>query len=227
MSRSVHPRSSATGMLDAIAVTPERAAGWMDESEPTCQEMDLSVRLGRLDRGAWRSFYLAHRRLVTAVLAASVGYGEGLDDVVQEVFVTAVRLVRSGRVRLQGDPAGLRAWLLAIARRVARTEARGRSRADARRTEYDWDAHGAAPVDPVLTQTLARARELVGRLPERLRTVWVLRHLEHMTIEEAARATDISPATVKRRLGRADERFLRLALRDPVVRDYLGLGGSR
>jgi RNA polymerase sigma-70 factor (ECF subfamily) len=209
-------------MLDAIAVTPERVAGWTCESEPVGGETDLAVRLGRLDRAAWKSFYLGHRRLVTAVVAASVGYGAGLDDVVQEVFMTAVRLVRSGRVRLRGDPAGLRAWLLAITRRVARTEARGRSRADARRIEYDGKGAGAAPADPVLVQTLARARELVGRLPERLRVVWVLRRLEHMTVEEVARATDMSPATVKRRLGRAEERFLRLAMRDPVVRDYLG-----
>ena len=215
-------------MLDAIAVTPERMAGWMCESGPSShREMDLSVRLGRLDRRAWRSFYLGHRRLVSAVVAASVGYGEGLDDVVQEVFVTAVRLVRSGRVLLRGDPAGLRAWLLAITRRVARSEARGRSRADARRIEHDWEGHGAAAADPVLVQTLERARELVGRLPERLRSVWVLRHLERMTIEEVAQTTDLSPATVKRRLGRAEERFLRLALRDPVVREYLGHGGAQ
>jgi RNA polymerase sigma factor (sigma-70 family) len=213
-------------MLDAIAVTPARLAGWAHASDALGRDAELCARLGRLDPWAWKAFYLQHRRLVSAVAAASVGYGEGLDDAVQEVFVTAVRLVRSGRVRLRGDPEGLRAWLLEITRRVARAEARGRMRARARRAEYDGEGYGAAPPDPALVETLERTRELVALLPDRLRTAWVLRHLEHMTIDEVALATGVSPATVKRRFGRAEQRFLRLAESDPVVRDYLRHGGA-
>lgn len=229
MTRSVPPRSSeaTTRMLDAIAATPEQVTGWMREPGAISRDTELSAGLMRLDRSAWKPFYLENRRLVSGVVAATVGYGEGLDDLVQEVFVTAISLVRTGRVRLEGDRAGLRAWLLAIARRVARTAARGRRRMHARRGECDWEGHGALPVDPSLVQTLRRARELLAGLPDRLRVPWVLRHLEHMTIDEAALVIGVSPATVKRRLGRAEQRFRRLAQRDPVVRDYVDHGGSK
>jgi RNA polymerase sigma factor (sigma-70 family) len=230
MTHSIHPRSSAatTAMLDVLTTTPERVTGWLHESGAISRDMELSARLGRLERGAWTSFYLEHRRLVSAVLAAAVGHGEGLDDddLVQEVFVTAVSLVRSGRVGLHGDPVGLRAWLLAITRRVARTEARSRRRTRARRTEYDWEGHGVPAADPALVQALGRARALLATLPDRLRIPWILRHFERMTINETALATGVSSATVKRRLGRAEKRFRRLAQADPAVRDYLRHGGS-
>jgi RNA polymerase sigma-70 factor, ECF subfamily len=213
-------------MLDAIAATPERVTEWMCDSGAIRPDTELSARLGRLERGAWKAFYLEHRRLVSAVVAAIAGYGDGLDDLVQEVFVTAVRLVRTGRVHLEGDRAGLRAWLLAITRRVACTEARGRSRARARRADYDCERQGTAPLEPELVEALRRARQLLTQLPDRLRIPWILRHLEHMTIDEAAVAMGVSPATVKRRIGRAEQRFLRLAESDPVVRDYRGRGGS-
>jgi RNA polymerase sigma-70 factor (ECF subfamily) len=211
-------------MLDVMAAVPERVTGWMRDSGAPGRETDLSARLGRLDRSAWKSFYLEHRRLVSAVLASAIGYGEDLDDVVQDVFVTAVSLVGSGNVRLVGDRAGVRAWLLEITRHLGRAEARRRHRTCTRRIEYE--DQGTAPPDPALAQTCKRALELVAELPDRLRFPWVLRNLERMTIDEVALATGLSPATVKRRLGRADARFRRLALRDPVVRDYLRRGGS-
>jgi RNA polymerase sigma-70 factor (ECF subfamily) len=211
-------------MMDVIAAAPGRATGWM--SGAFSPDTEISARLGRLDRSAWTSFYLEHRRLVSAVLASVIGYGESLDDVVQEVFVTAVSLVRCGHVRLEGDRAGIRAWLLAITRRLARAEARRRKSTCTRRIEYDWESHGAARPDPALVQVLRRAQQLLADLPDRLRIPWVLRHLEQMTIDEAALATGVSTATVKRRLGRAEERFRHLALRDPIVRDYLRHGGS-
>jgi RNA polymerase sigma-70 factor (ECF subfamily) len=211
-------------MLEMIVEAPGRATGWMDDSGTFGREAELSARLNRLDRGAWKSFYLEHRRLVSAVLATLIGYADELDDVVQEVFVTALSLVRCGRVRLKGDEAGVRAWLLAITRRLARAEARRRRTSRTRQIEYDWESHGAAPPDPALAQALRRAEQLLGGLPDRLRIPWVLRNLERMTIEEVALATGVSMATVKRRVGRAEGHFRQLALRDPVVQDYLRHG---
>jgi RNA polymerase sigma factor (sigma-70 family) len=212
-------------MLDVIAAVPERVTGWMGDSAAPSSDADLSARLGRLERSAWRSFYLEHRRLVSAVLGSAIGYGEGLDDVVQDVFVKALGLVRSG-VRLRGDRTGVRAWLLEITRHLGRAEARRRARTRARRIEYDGEDHGTAHPDPALAQVSDRALTLVAELPDRLRIPWVLRNLERMTIDEVALATGLSPATVKRRLGRADAQFRHRALGDPVVGDYLRRGGS-
>jgi RNA polymerase sigma-70 factor (ECF subfamily) len=213
-------------MLDAIGATSPQPTGQVADFEATSREETICARLERLDRAAWESFYLENRRLVGATLASFLGYGTELDDLVQEVFVTAVSLVQSKKVRLRGDPAGLRAWLLAIADRLAHAEARRRKRARATRAEHDCESLAAPPADPALAETLQHTQQLLGELPYRLRIPWVLRNLERMTIPEAAATLGVSTATIKRRLTSADQRFRRLALRDPTLREYLEPRGS-
>jgi RNA polymerase sigma-70 factor (ECF subfamily) len=60
--------------------------------------------------------------------------------------------------------------------------------------------------------------EALGSLGEKYREVFVLRDMQHLSIEETARTLGISPASVKTRLLRA-----RLMLRDLLAP---GLGGS-
>jgi RNA polymerase sigma-70 factor (ECF subfamily) len=182
----------------------------------------LDVRLQALDRGAWRDLYVAHRRLVRGVLAGCVGYSAELDDLTQQVFLTATSLVQSGRVVLRGDASGVRAWLVAIAARHGMAERR-------RRRSAPQPLLDEAPVpeeidvglDPIAHQALSRARAAWERLPEAVRLIWCLRRLERMTIDEIAAAVELSPATVKRRLVDADRQFAAMAEADPVLRDYL------
>jgi RNA polymerase sigma factor (sigma-70 family) len=182
----------------------------------------FASRLQALDREAWKALYLQNRRLVRGVLAARVGFGPELEDLLQQVFATAATLVRDGRVSLRGDAAGLRSWLVAVAIRLGFAEHRRRRAAPCEEVE---NAEGAqAHTDPVARQTLRRARSLWQRLPERLQVPWLLRRLEHMTIDEIAAALSISAATAKRRITEADGRFEAMAKRDPVVRDYLRRG---
>jgi RNA polymerase sigma-70 factor (ECF subfamily) len=181
----------------------------------------FASRLQALEPRAWEALYLQNRRLVRGVLAAHVGYGAELEDLTQQVFATAATLVRDGKTELRGEAAGLRSWLAAIAQRVGCAERRRR-----RLAPGDEAAETAAPLDadPVTRQALRRARALWQQLPERLQAPWLLRRLEHMTIDEIAGALSISPATVKRRVAEADERFDAMAARDPVLRDYLPRG---
>jgi RNA polymerase sigma factor (sigma-70 family) len=188
-------------------------------------EMALTVRLQALDPDAWEALYVHNRRLVRGVLAGIIGYGPELDDLTQQVFATAATLVRGGRVALHGDATGVRAWLAAIADRLGRGELR---RIRAARQTLTADEPVGSPeggADPVARQTLRHARAAWERLPDRLQTPWLLRHLERMTIDEIAATTAMSAATVKRRLAEADERFAALADGDPVLRDYFRRGG--
>ncbi len=173
---------------------------------------------------AWRRFFLRHRRLVRGVLATCVGYTAELEDLTQQVFVTAASLVRSGRVSLRGDEGGLRAWVAAIAVRVGYAEQRRR------RTSGLVLASEATPgpsdLDPEARQVLEHACSVWERLPGRLRVPWLLRHLERFTVAKIASVLGISPATVKRRLRLADSQFRALANADPVLREYLGTAGA-
>jgi RNA polymerase sigma-70 factor (ECF subfamily) len=190
------------------------------EPEPA-EDAGFAARLQALDARAWEALYLRNRRLVRGVLAAHVGYGPEVEDLTQQVFATAATLVRDAKVELRGDAAGIRSWLAAIAQRLGFAERRRRRLApgeDAAETAAPRDA------DPVARQALRHARALWQQLPERLQAPWLLRRLEHMTIDEIAAALSISPATVKRRVAEADDRFDAMAERDPVLRDYLPRG---
>jgi RNA polymerase sigma factor (sigma-70 family) len=195
------------------------------ESEAAARPHSLPALLQRLDREAWKHFYLEHRRLVRGILASVSGYGPELDDLTQQVFATAANLVRSGAVVLRGQPSGLRAWLAAIADRHGRDERRRRRSALHASIPNDVGERVAAGLDPVIYQTLCHARQVWERLPEPLESPWILRHLERMTVDEIARTLEISAATVKRRLTQADAQFQAMADLDPVLVDYFRDGG--
>jgi RNA polymerase sigma factor (sigma-70 family) len=222
--------SRNSGLAPLVLVTSWWAVG-MPEGEARgarpavartlAEESPLAARLQALDRETWKAFFTAQRRLVRGILAGCVGYGADVEDLTQQVFVTAASLVQSGRVVLRGDESGMRAWLAAIADRIGRAERRrlGVARTALGQEGNDADAGGRG-LDPVIYQTLCRARSAWERLPERLQSFWRLRHLERMTIEEVAAATSASCATVKRRLTQADRLFSAMVQADPVLRDY-------
>jgi RNA polymerase sigma-70 factor (ECF subfamily) len=90
-----------------------------------------------------------------------------------------------------------------------------------------------AAESPVTTTLRAEMRELLERrideLPVAFRTVFVMREVEEMTVDETAAALAIPPATVRTRLFRA-RALLRNALANDVdvaTRDVFGFAGSR
>ncbi len=215
----MHRTSVLQKIEPAAALAP-----WPGGSSVATVDAARCARLQDLEKSSWEDFYVAQRRLVAVVLAGSLGYGQGLDDLVQEVFVTAVGLVKSNRCRLHGDGSGLKAWLVAIAIRVAKTELRRRQRARSRLVDQDSSQLPSPLRDPERVQLLRAAQRLLMSFPEKLQVPWILRHLERMTVDEIASALAVSPATVKRRLGKAEDRFQRGARRDPVLCDYLESG---
>ena len=61
---------------------------------------------------------------------------------------------------------------------------------------------------------------MLDRLPAKERVVFVLRAIEGMDVTEVAAVCDVSVATVKRRSKTGQARFFRLAMRDPVLREF-------
>ena len=211
-------------MLQVSGFPISRAA----ECLPGHEHLDAAIcrRLQELDTESWGQFYLQHRRLIRGVLAGHLGYGADLEDVAQQVFVTAFSSVTARKVELAGDESGLRAWLVAIAIRLAYAERRRRSRFDTRSEPYELAHEMLPPCDPVRAEVFRRAREVIMQLPNRLQTPWLLRHFERMSLDEIASSVGVSLATVKRRLTSADARFRKLAQRDAVLREHLSDGGD-
>lgn len=213
-------------MLQVIHIPSERRPPLKAVGAAHHTTASLAERLQELELDAWESLYVTHRRLIRSVLVGHLGYSGDLEDVTQQVFETALRLVSARKVQLSGDTSSMRAWLVAIALRLSRAERRRQSKAWLNSEQWDLRNSCAEPLDPASMQLLRRAHRVVMQLPSRLRSPWLLRHLERMSLDEISKSTGVSLATVKRRLVAADRRFQKLAECDPVLREHLQPGGA-
>lgn len=143
--------------------------------------------------------YRAYSRYVAAIALRLLGSDDEVDDVVQEVFVVAMRGLRGLR-----EPAAIRGWLATIAVRIARRKLRRRRL----RAIVGLDAAPdytqlavAAGQDKALL--IARAYRILDRLPVDERIAWMLRHVEGESLDSVATICGCSLATAKRRIARA------------------------
>jgi RNA polymerase sigma-70 factor (ECF subfamily) len=161
------------------------------------------VLLERMRRGNERAFaelYGRHARYLAGAVYRILGNDADLDDIVQETFVDAA----------DGPPPEpeieVRAWLVRIAVRHAR-------KILARRRRRRWlglEIQRTAPavVDPRQSE-IGDLYDALDRLDPDLRIPWILSRIEGDSLEEVAKYCGVSLATVKRRIGKADERLER------------------
>lgn len=129
---------------------------------------------------------------------------EAVDDAAQEVFMIASRRLASI------EPGKERAFLYGTAVRVASTARRTSLR---RRAQPPDEAGDPADTTPAADELVDRKRarelldELVARLPDDTRPVFVLYELEGLTMDEIATCLELPPGTVASRLRRAREVF--------------------
>lgn len=171
-------------------------------------EAELVALFRARDAGAVR--YVAtcnNQRLFRAAWAVLQDSAEA-EDAVQSAYLKAFAAIDTfeGRSKLS-------TWLT----RIVINEARVRRRSARRRAALlghamppgtdigeEVDAAYQTPEQHVANVQLRKALEqALGSLPQIYRTVFILREIEGMTVEETAAALDILPATVKTRLFRA------------------------
>ena len=170
------------------------------------------------------AFYDCYAERVRRILTRILGGDQDLADVHHETFVRALGSIASVR-----DPSRLTAWVTSVAVLSAKTCLQRRSR---RRwlvlTEPDalaaLDAR-APSAEPTVREALAATYQVLDRLPTPERIVFALRFIEGMQLAELSEACGISLATGKRRLARAEQRFLGLARRHPVLAEWVVKGG--
>ena len=63
--------------------------------------------------------------------------------------------------------------------------------------------------------------EILDRMPIKERVAFALRFIDGMTLPDAAEACETSLATLKRRLSRAERRFVEAARRRPNLESWL------
>jgi RNA polymerase sigma-70 factor (ECF subfamily) len=195
----------------------------------------LALRAAGGDRTAFELVMRRHNRRLYRLARASLRDDAEAEDAVQDAYLSAFRSI--GQFR---GEAALSTWLS----RLVLNECLNRVRRQARRdnvvpmvhpsSESELDTMGASTADPP-DKALMRSemRTLLERkldeLPEAFRTVFVLRCVEEMSVEETAQCLDIPEATVRSRHFRARS-LLRESLAreiDLAERDVFEFGGSR
>lgn len=205
-------------------------------STPLLEEDDQALvrRVVSGDRSAFELVMRRHNRRLYRLARATLKDDAEAEDALQEAYLHAYRSM----AQFRGD-ATLSTWLA----RVLLNECFGRLRRDVRRQNIIPIAGSHSEIDvdtmpdndtesPDKALIRAEMRELLERkldeLPAAFRTVFVLRSVEEMSVEEAARCLDISEATVRSRHFRARS-LLRESLSqeiDLAERDVFEFGGA-
>lgn len=133
-----------------------------------------------------------------------LGRDEEVDDVVQEVFLSAMSGLKSLR-----DPTAVRAWLKTVTVRTARRRLYKRRikamlRLDVHKDVGDIASPGASPEDHA---TLRGIYSVLDRMPVEHRLAWTLRHVEGESLPSVATLVGCSLATAKRRIAAAQARL--------------------
>lgn len=178
------------------------------------QGTPLSTVSGEED-AAFAQLLAEFRPALLRYFSRRVHAAQEVEDLVHDVLV---RLVRN---RQFADRAGARGYVFETANSVLVDYIRRRSTTAARaRTEIDLDAHEGEDLGPerVLQgkQELSLATAILMELPERTRTIFILRRIEGMRFADIAARLGISVSGVEKHMQRAIAKLM----------DGLGKGAS-
>ena len=202
-------------------------------------DSEIARRIARGERDAFEVLMRRYNQTLYRTARSILRDDAEAEDAVQEVYLLAYRAMGAFR----GD-AKLSTWLI----RIVVNEAIARSRKRSRRAQIIQLSSGApepeadvpeenmsesTPEQPehaaMRTQTRRLLETKIDALPEAFRTVFVLRALEELTVEETAASLGIPVATVRTRYFRA-KGLLREALArevDFAFGDAFAFAGGR
>lgn len=175
-----------------------------------------ALKAGHQD--AYAALYDRFGEHVRRVLVRILGFDEELGDLLQEVFLQAFASI--GALR---EPDRLQAWLTRIAVFTARGCIRRRSRRRwLRLVPPEHVPEQIAPqADAEDREALRLTYEVLDHLPAEERIAFSLRFIEGLELTEVADACDVSLATIKRKLAKAEQRFVALARRRAPLAGWL------
>ena len=169
---------------------------------------DADVMSRRLESEDFNGIVLLHQKQIYRILFCLVRDLDAADTLTQECFLRAFR--KRGSFRGESS---LSTWLVRIAINLAHDHNRNRRlafwRKVARTDRIDaaraFDAHRSPEQALLNSERLNVIQSAVETLSDRQRSIFLLRYVEDMTLEEIAGAMNLKPGTVKSHLFRATE----------------------
>jgi RNA polymerase sigma-70 factor (ECF subfamily) len=188
---------------------------------PLREEDDAAIVAGVIagEPGAAGRMWDRHAPLVRRILRRMLGPVD-VEDGVQDAFLRLFRDLASLR-----DPSALRSFLIGITLHVAKSELRRRRAKRWLRLSDD----GVLAEADVLAEderhepraAVQRLYEVLDRVSDERRMVFVLRFVEGLELAELSAVLDCSLATTKRRVADAAQRVCHLAASDPLLAPYI------
>jgi RNA polymerase sigma-70 factor (ECF subfamily) len=174
--------------------------------------------------GAKAAFFHRHATYVERVITRVIGFDGELSDIVQDVFLNALSSLHTLK-----NAGALRPWLAQVATLTARKVLRTRSRRRWLRLFVDQEDEKSVErvtngTDLATLRALAAVYAVLEELPADEHIAFALRYIEGMEIAEVASACRVSLSTAKRRLQRAERRFIDKARQRPELGEWLGRG---
>ena len=198
-------------------------------------DLSLARRIAAGDRSAFAGVMAQHNQRLYRLARAMLRDRAEAEDALQDGYLRAYRTI----AQFRGE-AALGTWLARLVLNECLARVRRRARRDNIVTMVS--ANAETDVSNIAGDDGHRPDRLVGRdqlravlerkvdeLPESFRTVFVLRSVEELTVEETAQSLGLPEATVRSRYFRARSR-LREALAqelDLAERNVFEFGGSR
>ena len=179
-------------------------------------DAEMAERIASGDMAALQYLMRRHNQALYRTARSILKDDAEAEEAVQEAYVLAYRAIN----RFRGD-AKLSTWLIRIVVNAAIRRARKLNRSaevidlvadptDTRETggsSLEADMNENAPEQPERAALRAETRRLIeakiNQLPDAFRTVFVLRAVEEMTVDETAACLGIPEATVRTRYFRA------------------------
>jgi RNA polymerase sigma-70 factor (ECF subfamily) len=143
---------------------------------------------------------------VFAVALSKLGNSHDAEDVKQEVFIEAWRNMKKFR-----NPDNISGWLFKATTNRCRDHFRRKSRRKSREEKFVEAAPTPSSRAPEDKEALEAMFKAISKLPEKIRTVVMLKHLAELSYAEISKMTGLSKTTIDGRL-RTGKKKLRQAL---------------
>jgi RNA polymerase sigma-70 factor (ECF subfamily) len=181
-----------------------------------------ALQAGRAE--ARKALFDRYSNDVERILYRILGPDPDAVDLLHDVFVVALSSI--GQLR---DPHALAGWLRGITVNKARKHILRKQRWRFIQLFAPSDVpEREAPSAPLEVSAALRCTyEVLGKLPADERVAFALRFVDGMELTAVAHACDVSLATIKRRLTRAERTFKALAADQPELAEWLAGGTAR
>jgi RNA polymerase sigma-70 factor (ECF subfamily) len=166
--------------------------------------------------GAARSLYDEYEELINRLVWRTLGADPEHDDVVQQAFLNILTSIHKVE-----NPALLRSWITSVTINTVRRELRSRKYRRILRLVPDVADDVDHQIPPTDRKLVRSAFAILRRMGIDDRMAFALHFIEGMTLSEVAGATDVSLATVKRRIARARRTFVSEVEKDTYLRSLV------